>query len=148
LEGDEVALKILIVDDNESDIYLLRHALDERGEEYDLIVLDDGEKAIQFVDRHRLTPHAPEPCVILLDLHLPKRDGLEVLRAIRREPAISHIHVVLVTSSASPLEQAAIRAAGADLRVKPTRLSEFAKLAADLIEICKSFGSNPVPAMG
>ncbi len=141
------SLKILIVDDNESDIFLLRHALDELGEDYHLVVLEDGEQAIEFVDRHRVSPHAPEPCVILLDLHLPKRDGLEVLRAIRREPAISHIHVVLVTTSASPQQEAAIRAVGADLRLKPTGLSEFAKLASDLIEICKSFGAAPIAAM-
>jgi CheY-like chemotaxis protein len=141
------ALKILIVDDNESDIFLLRHALDEQGEDYNLIVLEDGEQAIQFVDRHRISPDPPEPCVILLDLHLPKRNGLEVLRAIRREPAISHIHVVVVTTLASPQEHAAIRAVGADLRIKPTRLSEFANLASYLIEICKSLGATPTPAI-
>src|SRR5579859_603995 len=132
------SVKILIVDDNESDVFLLRNALDERGEDYDLIVMEDGEQAIHFVNQIKRTL-TTEPCVILLDLHLPKRDGLEVLRAIRNEPAVSHVHVVLVTSTASPKEAADVRAAGAELRVKPSKISEFGRLAADLIEICKSF---------
>src|SRR5712671_5847759 len=87
------AAKILIVEDNPADILWLRHALDQQGEKYDLQVLLDGEAALRFVDEHRTGLREPEPCVILLDLHLPKYDGIEVLRAVKRVPALAHIHV-------------------------------------------------------
>ncbi len=102
------------------------------------MVIEDGEQAIEFVDKIELSPNFQEPCVILLDLHLPKRDGLEVLSTIRGEPAMSHVHVVLVSTSACPGERAAIHAVGGELRIKPTKIAEFGGLAADLMNICKS----------
>jgi CheY-like chemotaxis protein len=127
---------IVIVEDNPSDVYILRRALDGQNEPVDLEILADGEAAMQFVQRQR-EDKEPRPCVILLDLHLPKRDGLEVLRAIRQEPVLSHIKVVVITNAASPQEQAELRSMGAHYRLKPSRLSEFADLAAELIALCK-----------
>jgi CheY-like chemotaxis protein len=88
------AAKLLVIEDNLSDIYILRHALGELGEEFDLEVVSDGDVALQFVSDQRANRHDAKPCVIVLDLHLPKHDGLEILRAIRYEPALTHVHVV------------------------------------------------------
>jgi CheY-like chemotaxis protein len=129
--------KIFVVEDNSSDVYILRRALQKRGEEFDLQVAADGEQALQFVHDQRRNRQDTEPCVILLDLHLPKHNGLEILRAIREEPILSHIHVVVVATLASPQEEAELRSMGADYRLKPTGLSDYADLAADLIAICK-----------
>jgi CheY-like chemotaxis protein len=131
------AAKLLIIEDNPSDIYILRHALAELGEEFDLEIASDGDVALQFVRSQRERRHDLKPCVIVLDLHLPKHDGLEVLRAIRQEPALTHIHVVVLSTVASPQEEAEIRKMGADYRLKPTILSGYTELAADLIAICK-----------
>jgi CheY-like chemotaxis protein len=90
--------RILIVEDNPADVYLLRHALDQRGEEYRLEVLQDGEEAIRFIEHYRISVSEPEPCVIILDLHLPKHDGAAVLYAIRRELVLAHVQVVPLSS--------------------------------------------------
>lgn len=134
--------KILIVEDNEADVFLFRCALDDQGEEYELLVLADGEEAIRFVEEQRLSPDTYEPCVILVDLHLPKYDGLEVLRIIRREPALEKIHVILLASAASPQEQAEVKALGGDFRIKPAALTEVFQFAAYVMDICKGFVSS------
>lgn len=137
-ETSVAASKILVIEDNPSDIYILRRALDDLGEPFELEILTDGAQAIQFVHKQRQRPNDTAPCVIVLDLHIPKHDGFEVLRTIRQEPLLSHIHVVLMTTAASPREEAELRRMGADYRLKPVGFSEYAQLAADLIAICKS----------
>src|ERR1700676_2687134 len=100
--------RILIVEDNPADVYLLRHGLDQHGEEYLLEVLQDGEEAIRFVEHYRISASNPEPCVIILDLHLPKHDGTAVLHAIRREPVLAHVQVVALSSLAAPQDETKI----------------------------------------
>jgi len=83
-KSGERPARIVVIEDNPADVDLLRYALDRQGEAYELEVLGDGEQALQFVHEHRTGKRDPEPCVIILDLHLPKYDGLEVLRAIKK----------------------------------------------------------------
>ena len=130
--------RILVIDDNALDIVLLRHALDQQGEDYELEILSDGEQALQFVHEHRTRVREPEPCVILLDLYLPAYDGIAVLRAIREAPALEHIHVVVLTAHASPRQEIEIASMGALYRNKSTSLKDVIELAAEIIAICKS----------
>ena len=128
---------ILVIEDNIADLVLLRYAFDELGEPYRLEVLSDGELALAFVDDHRAGRRKHEPCVILLDLHLPKYNGIEVLTAIRQEPVLTHIHVFVLTSDASPAERAEIIALGGICCLKPSGLDEIKTLGADIMAACK-----------
>lgn len=128
---------ILVVEDNHADIFILRHAFDEVGEPYLLEVLTDGEAALAFIGEHRSGVGEPRPCVILLDLHLPKYNGIEVLSAIREEPPLSHIHVVVLTSRASPHEEKRVTELGGICCLKPTGLDETKRLASEIIDLCK-----------
>ncbi len=136
--------KIVIVEDNESDVALLRLALDQQGEDYVLEVLRDGQAALQFIGQQRLSPDANQPCVILIDLHLPKYDGLDVFREMRRDPVLSNVHLILLSSVASPKQLAEMRAMGADYRTKPTNVDELFALAADIFLICKGLAPATV----
>jgi hypothetical protein len=69
-----------------------------------------------------------------------------VLRAIRREPVLERIHVIVMASAASPHEQADIQALGGDFRIKATALSEVFEFAAEIIAICKEHSSVAVTA--
>jgi CheY-like chemotaxis protein len=131
------ALRVLIVEDNPADIFLYRRALLALDPTCEIEVLADGEQALEFVHDQRKSRHDPRPCVILLDLHLPKHNGMEVLRAIRDEPVMNHIHVVIVSSLASPRDTAEMQNFSADFRLKPNSLTEFSDLAAEVIAICK-----------
>jgi len=130
--------KIVVVEDNAADVFLLRHALDQNAEEYLLDVLRDGEAAIEFIERQRSAGPDAEPCVIVLDLHLPKHDGTTVLRMIKREPALAFVQVVALTTLASPKDEQEIRELGVRLyRAKPTQLDDWIKLAGEILEICR-----------
>src|ERR1017187_4772490 len=131
------AARILVVEDTPADIVVLRYALDAQGAEYELEVLSNGEEALQFVHEHRTGQRKPELCLILLDLHLPKYDGLEILRAIVQAPPLRHIRVLMMTGQASPAEQREIAELGAVFRKKPTSLEEHIRLAAEIIALCR-----------
>ena len=138
--------RILMIEDNPGDIAWLRHALNLQGAPYELVLLADGEMALRFVDEHRTGKHKPDPCVILLDLYLPKYDGLEVLRAIKRAPVLAHIHVVVLCGTASPVEEAEILALGGIYRPKPAVWTHCLELAAEIFAICH--GPRPEMAAG
>jgi CheY-like chemotaxis protein len=137
--------KILVIEDNSADVFMLRHALDQHGEEYVLEVLRDGEEAIEFVNLQRTAEVNGEPCVIVLDLHLPKHDGAAVLRAIRQEPVLAHVDVVALTTIASPRDEHEVRDLGVRLyKAKPSLIDDWIELARQILEIC--LGHTPVAA--
>jgi CheY-like chemotaxis protein len=127
--------KILVVDDNTADVKLLRIALDQHGEKYEMQVLGSGEDALRFVAEHgkRGREH---PCVILLDLNLPQYDGLVILKAIRQNPQLSDVRVVVLSGFASPQQRGHIESLGGIYMQKPLELADYFELGAKVIEIC------------
>ncbi len=128
---------ILVIEDNWADVVLLRVALDSHGEAYRLEVLPHGEAALAFIAEHRSGTRRHEPCVILLDLHLPRYNGIEVLTAIRQEPVLSHIHVVVLTTAASPADRARVVELGGIIIEKPSDPEGLRSLACDIMDLCK-----------
>ena len=128
--------QILVIDDNHGEVQELRGALTECGEPYELSVLQDGEAALRFVANHRSGLRQPEPCVIVLDLNLPKHDALAVLAAIKAEPALSHIRVLVVSTLAVPETQALLRAMGGLYRERPRDLPGLLDMAVQLLALC------------
>jgi CheY-like chemotaxis protein len=98
--------------------------------------LQDGEAAFRFVADHRSGLRQPEPCVIVLDLNLPKHDALAVLAPIRSEPALSHIKVLVVSTLAVPETQALLRAMGGLYRERPRDLPGLHDMAVQLLALC------------
>ena len=132
--------RIVVVDDNTADVNLLRVALDQQNAPYDLDVLETAEAALQFVEEHR-GPRNYHPCVVLLDLHLPKLDGLTILRAIRQTPALAHVHVIVLSGMASPPDQQEIAALGAIYRQKPFNLTDYVELGAEILALCSELSA-------
>src|SRR6266700_2764424 len=106
--------RIVLVEDNPGDVLLLRLALDQHDPNYTLEVLRDGAEAIRFV-REQWTTTEPEPCVIVLDWHLPKHDGKSVLQSIRSAPGMTHVHVVALTGMSIPTDESDILRLGVRL---------------------------------
>lgn len=97
---DEVAeIDILLVEDNPGDVRLTREAFKEGMLHNKLHVVMDGEAAIAFLRREGEYKDAIRPDLILLDLNLPKMNGREVLSAIKQDPDLKRIPVVVLTTS-------------------------------------------------
>lgn len=129
------AARILVIEDNPADIALLRFALEALNEDVEFEVCLDGKQALEVVyAQHKCNDR---PCVIVLDVNLPKHNGLEVLRAIREEPLLRHVGVVALSGLINPRDQDKLRSLGAHCRQKPMSLAELSELATELIAICK-----------
>lgn len=127
---------IVIIEDNLSDIVLLREALAEHGVDHEALVLEDGEEACRYFAADTL--RGSLPCLIILDLNLPKRNGLEVLVALRKS-AFQHVPVVVLTTSDSPHEREAAEALGVRTYLrKPVDFDSFLSLGGILKEICRT----------
>src|SRR6188508_901475 len=110
-------MQILIVDDNEDDVDLALRALRETGVTQDVFVCRDGEEALDYLfGRGRFSgkPPAELPRLMLLDLKLPKIDGLEVLKEIRGNATLTTLPVVMLTSSSRRSDLEAAYKAGAN----------------------------------
>ncbi len=92
-------IEILLVEDNPGDVELTREALAEAKVCNRLHVADDGERAMDFLRRKGEYAESPCPDLILLDLNLPKKDGRQVLSEIKADPNLTHIPVVILTTS-------------------------------------------------
>jgi CheY-like chemotaxis protein len=93
--------RILLVEDNEHDIELTLAALEENNLANEVVTARDGAEAIDYLYcRGKFAGHANGlPVVVLLDLKMPKVDGLEVLRQMRSDASLKHVPVVMITSS-------------------------------------------------
>jgi two-component system response regulator len=96
------AIEILIVDDSASDVELTVHALRKAKLANEIHIVEDGEQALDFLfcrGRYSARSFSDPPRVVLLDLKMPKVDGIEVLRAVRGDPRTRAIPIVVLTSS-------------------------------------------------
>jgi len=90
---------VLLVEDDPGDVLMTREAFEHYKIRNPLHVVNDGEQALQFLRRTGGYAEAPRPGLILLDLNLPRRDGLEVLAELKQDPGLRVIPVVILTTS-------------------------------------------------
>jgi CheY-like chemotaxis protein len=93
------AVTLLLVEDNEGDVRLTREALKEGKVTNALLVARDGVEALALLRREGKYEGAPRPDLILLDLNLPRMDGKQVLAALKADPDLKRIPVVVLTTS-------------------------------------------------
>lgn len=134
--------KILVVEDNDADVHLLREAMRQHQIDADLQVLQDGELAIQYVKKRETDP-TEAPDLVLLDLNLPKRNGLEVLEVIRCTDAFRQVPVIVITSSTSLEEREQSERLGVDTFFhKSFELDEFIQIGDHIKRSLKMNGGS------
>jgi CheY-like chemotaxis protein len=120
--------RILLVEDNPNDVELTLNALSDHHLANEVVVVRDGEEALDYLYRRGMFRLRVEgnPAVVLLDLKLPKVDGLEVLARLRSDPALQRIPVVMLTSSREEQDLVHSYALGVNAYVvKPVEFREF-----------------------
>ena len=129
-------VEILLVEDNPYDAELALHTLQQRHLANQIVHVKDGQEALDWLfgrgaHAHRDTTRHPR--VVLLDLKLPKVDGLEVLRAVRADPRTALLPVVVMTSSAEDRDVIESYKLGANSYVvKPLEFDAFSAAVAEL----------------
>jgi CheY-like chemotaxis protein len=98
-QGSLVSVDVLLVEDDPGDVLMTREAFEQREMRNRLHVISDGEQAIEFLRRAGDFTAAPTPGLILLDLNLPRRNGLDVLAEVKSDSELLSILVVVLTTS-------------------------------------------------
>jgi CheY-like chemotaxis protein len=126
---EETARYILVAEDSESDLFLVREALRAEKVDWRLHVIADGEAAIAFIEQMDVDLNQLCPEIVLLDLHLPKQDGETILKRLRASDRCANIPVVVLTSSLSAEDKRNVeRHPPVHFFRKPTSLVEFMEL--------------------
>lgn len=122
---------ILLVDDNAMDVDLALRALKRAKLPNPILVARDGEEALEWIPRWEAGE--PTPAVILLDINMPKVDGLEVVRKLKAHPELRVIPVVMLTTSANAPDVKTAYLYGANSYiVKPVDFQKFAEVATQI----------------
>jgi DNA-binding response OmpR family regulator len=122
-------MKLLVVEDNQADVFLVQDAIRHEGLKAEVQVASDGELAIHLISSSANAETSTAFDCFLIDFNLPKKSGAEVLRHVRQSPVFGKCPVIMMTSSDAQMEHRKILDLGAtEVFVKPFQLSEFRQL--------------------
>ena len=126
--------RILLVEDNSADVWVIKDLLGSSGMDYELVVATDGQSAMQILERIEADPSAPRFDLALVDLNLPKYSGDELLAWVRQTERSRDMPVLIVTSSQSTEDKARAQELGATgYFTKPMKLEGYSELT-EMIE--------------
>jgi len=129
---------IVLAEDNPADVGLVRVALREHAVDCDLRVISDGEAVVSFINGLDRDSELPCPDLVLLDLHLPKRDGNEILRHLRASERCWRTPVVMLTSSDARLDRQHEKKATTHYFQKSSSLDQFLQLGRMVKEVIRN----------
>jgi chemotaxis family two-component system response regulator Rcp1 len=134
------AARILVIEDNVSDVYMLGRALKKQDLRYELVHLPTGGDALAFVRRQGIHAEAAIPDLILVDLNLSKYTGEEILREIRSAGHLAGIPVCVWSSSRSRRDEALLKEIGISQFInKPAGLDQFMEIGKIIKDLLAGF---------
>jgi CheY-like chemotaxis protein len=123
------ATRILVIEDNGSDVYLLERALQKQDLRFELVHLLNGGEALAFIRRQGTWADAAIPNLILVDLNLARYTGEDILREIRSARHLGGVPVCVWSSSRSPRNEALLKDLGVSQFItKPSGLDQFMEI--------------------
>jgi CheY-like chemotaxis protein len=126
---------ILLAEDNSTDVMIMREALETIGAKLELHVVSDGVGVLAFLARQAPYAQAPRPDLILLDLNMPRMNGIEVLTHIKTDAQLRTIPVLMLTTSGSEDDVTRAYAAHANCYIqKPVELTRTIALIRDVMQ--------------
>ncbi len=125
---------VLYADDDIDDLELVFDALLEYSDNLELVSARDGLEAVAYLKN--VGPLEPAPCLIILDINMPKMNGLEALKKIRSMERFQDVPVVMFTTSSNPSDKVVATQFGAGFITKPINSDHVAMIAEQLISHC------------
>jgi CheY-like chemotaxis protein len=92
-------MTILLVDDNDDDVVLIREAFEQQSHFEITSIVHDGEEALAFLNQQGKYASEPLPGLMLLDINMPRMNGFEVLQAVKANPRLHHLPIIMMTTS-------------------------------------------------
>jgi DNA-binding response OmpR family regulator len=120
---------IVVVEDNPTDVFMIREAITSYGLNADLETMEDGQTAVDFIERIDADESTLCPSLMLLDINLPRTDGFAVLERLRRSKRCADVPVIMMTSSATRADRTKATDLGTDVYFqKPCGYDAFIKI--------------------
>lgn len=126
---------VFLVDDDQDDRYFLRQAIEEAGALVDIVEVENGLELLTLIRKDDQIPGSQTlTALVLLDMNMPKMNGLETIVAIRSDPSTATVPVVMISTSSNPnLIESAYRAGVNNFITKPSSFEGFTDLSQQLI---------------
>jgi CheY-like chemotaxis protein len=125
---------VLYADDDPDDLMLVKEAFDRYADNVEVVTTTDGEQALSYLAS--LDHFEPAPCLIILDINMPRLDGKEALKKIRTLPRFTDIPVVLFTTSSYTLDREFARQHKAGFITKPLDVRQIESIADQFVQHC------------
>jgi CheY-like chemotaxis protein len=127
---------IVYMDDDRDDLQLLREALGRVEGSYNLLEASDGVEGLELL--HRLKERSELPCLIVLDINMPRMDGRRTFQQIRKDAALAHIPVVIFSTSSSELDKLFFRGKNVEYITKPVHFDSLVAIAEHMLQHCEA----------
>lgn len=124
--------QIFYVDDDADDRLIMVHAFQDYRDQVELVLFDNGLDLLNHLNKNSETP----PCLILLDLNMPKLDGKDTLRLIRNNSKYDPIPVIIFTTSSLPSDSYFVRHFKAGFYTKPLDLHQMTPMIEKFVSFC------------
>lgn len=125
---------VLYADDDIDDLQLVKEAFDQYASNVDVVTVQDGVEAVSYLKS--LSDLDPSPCLIILDINMPRMDGKQALKQIRNIERLEGIPVVMFTTSSMPIDRNFAEQYKAGFLTKPLDLRQMEAIADEFIEHC------------
>jgi CheY-like chemotaxis protein len=136
--------RILLVEDDADDVVLFQEALRDGGFRPELHIVGDGAQALSFLRREGRWAMAPVPDLVILDLNLPRVDGHQVLQAVKGDPQLGRIPIVVFTTSGRPEDVEGAYDEGANAYIqKPMTFEHLLEVTAKLEDFWFGLVTSP-----
>jgi CheY-like chemotaxis protein len=127
---------VLCVDDDEDDRELVCVTIGEIDPQVQVEHATNGMEALEYLNQAKAKV-TPLPCLVILDINIPKMDGKQTLTAIKQDEALKHLPIVLFSTSNSPLDHLFCKHLGVELVSKPSNLLSIKKEVTRLLQHCQ-----------
>lgn len=125
---------IVCVDDDQDDLMMLRQAIEDIGTDHQIVEAFDGVHALELL--RQMKERSELPCLIVLDINMPRLDGKQTLINIKKDQELSSIPVVLFSTSNSPMDKTFCKAKNVELHTKPFDFKSLYSTANKLLSYC------------